>query len=85
MTDFIIICISILRVFKSSKLYFYIIRYLKLYENLLDSTQLNSIKEVIHFIHNNCFDFDIFNKNIKNVLSFVLFKYLFYNKKNNSN
>ena len=57
LTKFCLIGIDILKNFRSTKLYFYIIRFLKQYKNILDFTQINQNKEMIQFIPNNCFDF----------------------------
>ena len=68
LTNFCKICIDILKYFKSTKLYFYIIQFLKEYKELLDYTQLNVNKEMIQFIPNNCFDFNQLNVNNKDIL-----------------
>ena len=66
---FIVICIDLLKSFKSTKLYFYIIRFLNHYKDFYDLEQINlDDKELIQFIPNNCFDFSKFNHNIKKVL-----------------
>ena len=68
LTNFSIICLDILKSFKSSKLFFYIIQFLKKNNDILDLTQLNLNKEIIQFIPNNCFDFNQLDKNIQKVL-----------------
>ena len=54
LTDFCQICLELFNRFNSIKLYFYIIQYLQQYKDLLNSSQLNLIKDTIQFIPNNC-------------------------------
>ena len=68
LTDFCQICIELFNKFNSIKLYFYIIQYLKQYKDLLNSSQLNMIKDTIQFIPNNCFDFIKLENNISKPL-----------------
>ena len=68
LTSFFNICLDILKSFKSSKLFFYIIQNLKRYKDILDLKSINIKKEEIQFIPNNCFNFNELNKNIKNIL-----------------
>ena len=68
LTTFCLICIDILKCFKSTKLFFYIIQFLKQNKDLLDPTQLSEYKETIKFIPNNCFDFVELNNNTKEIL-----------------
>ena len=68
LTDFSLICLDILKCFKSTKLYFYIIYLLKQYKDILEFNQLNLVKDIIQFIPNNCFDFNQLDKNIQKVL-----------------
>ena len=68
LTTFCIICLDLLKNFKSNKLYFYIIQFLHKNNDILDYNQLDSKKEMIQFIPNNCFDFCQLNNNIKKVL-----------------
>ena len=77
LTSFIIICLDILNCLKSTKLFFYIIQFLKKCWKNLEKTELNKYVEIAHFIPNNCFDFNELNKNIKNVLLSDLIKPLF--------
>ena len=67
-TSFSNICLDILKSFKSSKLFFYIIQFLKKYKDNLDLKSINIKKEEIQFIPNNCFNFNELNKNIQKVL-----------------
>ena len=64
LTELSIICLDILKCFKSTKLYFYIIRYIKQYKEFLDLNKLDQYKEMIHFIPNICLDFNQLNQNI---------------------
>ena len=68
LTNFCLICLDILKGFKSNKLYFYIMQLLKQYKDKLDLTKINENKEIIHFIPNNCFDFGNLSFNINKVL-----------------
>ena len=68
LTTFCQICIEIFKIFNSTKLYFYIIKFLKQYINLLDTSQLNLIKDTIQFIPNNCFNFIKLEGNIAKTL-----------------
>ena len=68
LTAFSLICLDLLKSFKSQKLLFYIIKLLKRYKNILDLNQLNIYKDIIQFIPNNCFDINLLNKNIQKVL-----------------
>jgi len=68
LTSFSNICIDILKSFKSTKLLFYIIQLLKQNKDNLDFNQLNSNKDQIHFIPNNCFDFEQLDRNVNKLL-----------------
>jgi len=68
LTSFTNICINILKSFKSTKLLFYIIQLLKQNKDNLDFNQLNSNKDQIHFIPNNCFDFEQLDRNVNKLL-----------------
>ena len=67
-TTFGQICIEILKNFKTTKLFFFFIKFLKQYKEILDFSQLNNYRDLIQFIPNNCFDFKELNYNIKNIL-----------------
>lgn len=68
--DFTKICLEILNTFKSTKLYFYIVKFLKENNTLIEKENINfNIKNnLIQFIPNNCFDFRQLDKNIKEIL-----------------
>ena len=68
LNDFSSICIDILKSFTSSKLYFYIIFFLRRHINNLDLTELNMAEKIIHFIPNDCFDFTKLNQMIQTPL-----------------
>ena len=76
LTSLLLACLDILKSFKSTKLYFYIIKFLKSNKKYLDFPRLNSNKELIKFVPNNCFDFNLINTNIKEVLVKDLIKQL---------
>ena len=64
LTDFTLICIDLLKYFKSSKLYFYIIR--NIIENkTIEESSLNSIlnETIVQFLPNNCFDLSVCSRN----------------------
>ena len=64
----VFIFVDILKSFHSTKLYFYIIKFLKQHQEILDSTKLEPNKEIIQFIPNNCFNFILLNKNVRKLL-----------------
>ena len=68
LTSFCQICVEIFKNFNSVKLFFYIIQFLNQYNDLLDSSQLNMIKETIQLIPNNCFDFSELERDISKTL-----------------
>ena len=65
---FCFICIKILQIFKSTKLYFFVILFLKQNKDIIDFNQIDIKKELKQLIPNNCFDFRKLNKNINNIL-----------------
>ena len=68
LTTFCLICLDLIKCFKSTKLFFYITQFLNKNKDLLDYNELNTKKEMINFIPNNCFDFTQLNNNINKVL-----------------
>ena len=68
LTEFILICIDLLRYFQSSNLYFYIIKNIIQNKEEILENDLNSILDetIIQFFPNNCFDFIIIHKDDDN-------------------
>ena len=63
--NFILICLDILKYFKSSNIYFYIIKNLNHYKQKYgDSFNFKLDDNTIQFIPNNCFNFDFFTNNV---------------------
>ena len=76
LTSFILTCLEIIKSFKSTKLYFYIIKFLKSNKRYLDFQKLNLNKDSIKFVPNNCFNFNLLNTNVKKELVIDLIKQL---------
>ena len=68
LSTFILICVDILKSFNSTKLYFFIIKFLKQRNNILNSIVLESNEEKIQFIPNNCFNFEKMSKYVNKIL-----------------
>ena len=64
LTEFILICIDLLKYFKSSNLYFYIIKNIIQNKAILLENSLNSIfnESIIQFLPNNCIDFSFISR-----------------------
>ena len=61
-------CLDILKVFKSNKLFFHIIKFIKDKQKLLDSYNLYSKPNLFQFISNNCINFEKLSQYINKVL-----------------
>ena len=68
LNNFLIICIDILESFKSTNLYFFIIKFIKDNKISLESSSFEDVKEKIHFIPNNIMNFYQISSNINKKL-----------------
>ena len=68
LNNFLIICIDILESFKSTNLYFFIIKFIKDNKISLESSSFEDVKEKIHFIPNNIINFFQISSNINKKL-----------------
>ena len=57
LSSFILICIDLLKNFHSTKLYFFVLKFLKFHNDVLNSTKSALNKEIIQFIPNNILNF----------------------------
>ena len=58
MITFVLNCINILKYFKSINILFLIIKFLKEHQNILESLKFKISKDIIHFVPNNCINFE---------------------------
>jgi len=58
MITFVLNCIDILKYFKSINMLFLKIKFLKKHQNILESLKFKISKDIIHFVPNNCINFE---------------------------
>ena len=68
LNNFLIICLDILESFKSTNLYFFIIKFIKENKISLESSSFEDVKEKIHFIPNNIMNFAQISSNVNKKL-----------------
>ena len=73
---FLTICIEILECIKSSNLYFFILKYMKENQKILESENFEDIKEKIQFMPNNIFNFSQIDKYVNKNLVTNLKKFI---------
>ena len=66
--NFILLCIKILKYFKSTKLLFFIIQFFQKYNSIIDLKINEKNKDILQFIPNNCFNFELIRKNIEYII-----------------